>query len=186
MPPLAIAALSAILLAAPAPPARPAPAPGARADEAGRARDALERRREVIAKEIVALAKSLRREIEGHDVAGLLALVPQEGLRCGDRVVPRDKVARDLRNEGSWIHGAVFGGPGYHPPAGTAPSLAALFRSAREVAFVVSFEPDPRAGDEGRPCLEFRSKDTGTPGTPLCFERKGDRWWLAESLYPCG
>lgn len=185
MPPLVVPALSAILLAAPAPPARSAPAPAARADEGGRAR-ALERRREVVAKEIMALGKTIRREIEGHDVAGLLARVPQEGLRCGDRVVPRDKVARDLRNEGSWIHGAVFGGAGYNPPPGTATSLAALFRGAREVALVVSFEPDPHAGDEGRPCLEFRSKDTGTPGAPLCFERKGERWWLAESLYPCG
>jgi hypothetical protein len=169
--------LAALLLAA-------APA-GSRPAE-GRAREGVERRREAVAREIGALGAEIRRAIERHDVAALVARVPPDGLRCGDRVVPRDRVARDLQNEGSWVHGVLFGGPGYGPPPGTAPSLAALFRAAREVALAVSFQQDPRAGPEGRPCLEFRAKELGTPGPPLCFERRGEAWWLAESLYPCG
>jgi len=170
--------LLVVLLAAPAPAALPA--------EGGGSREGIERRREAIAREIIAIGAQIRREIEGHDVAGLLARVPQEGLRCADRVVPRERVARDLLDERSWVHGVLFGGPGYGPPPGTAASLAALFRSAREVALAVSFEPDPRAGPDGRPCLAFRSRESGTPGSPLCFERRQDRWWLVESLYPCG
>lgn len=169
--------LPALLLAA---------APAASPAEAGRARDAIERRREAIAKEILALGARIQRELEARDVAGLLARVPEEGLRCGDRTVPRAHVARDLRSERSWVHGVLFGGPGYRPPPGTAPSLAALLGTAREIALAVFFEPDARAGPEGRPCLEFRAKDAGTPGVPFCFERRGDRWWLAQSLYPCG
>ena len=165
--------LLAVILLAAAPPA------------AGGRPEGIERR-EAIAREIMAVGAQIRREIEAHDVAALVARVPEDGLRCGSRAVPRERVARDLRNERSWVHGVVFGGPGYAPPAGTAASLAALFRSAKELALAVSFEPDRRAGPEGRPCLEFRSKESGTPGAPLCFERRGDRWWLAESLYPCG
>ncbi|HEY6099527.1 MAG TPA: hypothetical protein VIW03_08860 [Anaeromyxobacter sp.] len=154
--------------------------------ESARSKEANERRREAIAREMVALATEIRRDIERGDAAALVARVPADGLRCGDRVVPRDRIARDLRSDRSWLHGVLFGGTGYAPPPGTFPSLAALFRSAQEVAVVVSFQPDPRAGPEGRPCLEFRSKASGTPGAPLCFERRGDRWWFAESLYPCG
>lgn len=169
--------LPAILLAA---------APAASPAATGRSPDALERRREAIAKEILAIGTRIRGEIEAHDVAGLLARVPEEGLRCGDRTVPRAHVARDLRDERSWVHGVLFGGPGFRPPPGAAASLAALLRGGREVALAVFFETDPRAGPEGRPCLEFRSKDADTPGAPLCFERRGGRWWLVESLYPCG
>jgi hypothetical protein len=172
--------LAAVALAA-APAARPAEGPRARDS-----RDSIDRRREDVAKEIAALGTKLRSEIEKHDVAAVVARVPEAGLRCGDRVIPRERVARDLQNEGSWVHGIVFGGSGFRPPRGTAPSLADLFKSAREVALAVSFQADPRAGPEGRPCLEFRSKDLATPGSPLCFERQGKAWWLVESLYPCG
>jgi hypothetical protein len=168
---------AALLLAAAPAPSRPAE---------GRGREGVERRREAVAREIAALGAQLRRAIEKHDVAAFVARVPQDGLRCGDRVVPRARVERDLRNEGSWVHGVVFGGRGFTPPPGTAPSLAGLFRTAREVALAVSFQQDPRAGPEGRPCLEFRAKEIATPGPPLCFERRGDAWWLVESLYPCG
>jgi hypothetical protein len=170
-----LGALAAVLLVA-------APAAGPR--ERGR-EDAEERRRSV-APEIIALGLEIRREIERHDVAALVARVPPDGLRCGDRLLPRERVARDLQNERSWIHGVLFGGAGYRPPPGTAPSLAALFRSAREIAVAVSFEPDARAGPEGRPCVEYRAKEAATPVAPLCFERRGRRWWLVESLYPCG
>jgi hypothetical protein len=160
--------------------------PRARAAEPSGAREGVERRREAVAREIAEIGNRIRREIERHDVAALLARVPEDGLRCGERVVPRDRVAHDLRSEASWIHGVVFGGPGYRPPPGTAPSLAALLRGAQEVALAISFQPDARAGPEGRPCLEFRSKELGTPGPPLCFERRGEAWKLTESLYPCG
>lgn len=148
-------------------------------------REAIEERRQALAPEIISIGLRIRREIERHDVAALVARVPPDGLRCGDRVVPRERVARDLRNERSWIHGVLFGGAGYRPPPGTAPSLAAMFRNAREIAVAVSFEPDARAGPEGRPCVEYRAKEAATPIAPLCFERRGERWWLVESLYPC-
>lgn len=162
--------------------------PASRAAEGTRARDSrdpVERRREDTVREIAALGTRLRGEIEKHDVQAVLAHVPEAGLRCGDRVIPRERVAHDLQNEASWVHGLVFGGSGFRPPRGTAASLADLFKSAREIAIAVSFEADPRAGPEGRPCLEFRSKDVATPGSPLCFERQGKSWWLVESLYPC-
>jgi hypothetical protein len=156
----------------------------ARAD--ARSRPEIERRRDAVARELIRLAADLRREIERKDADALLARVPAEGLRCGGRVVPRERIARDLRSERSWLHGVFFGGPGYAPPPRTPASLAALFRKGGEVAVVVAFQPDPRAGELGRPCLDFRAKDTGTPGAPLCFERRGAKWWFTESLYPCG
>lgn len=167
-----------LVLALAGPPALPA--------LAAQARDAIERRRDVIARELIRLGGQVRREIERGDAAALAARVPEDGLRCGGRIVPRERVARDLRSERSWLHGVLFGGPGYTPPPRTAASLAALFRAHREVAVVVSFEPDPRAGPTGRPCLDFRARESGTPGAPLCFERRGERWWFTESLYPCG
>jgi hypothetical protein len=154
--------------------------------QGAQARDAVERRRDAIARELIQLGAELRREIERADAAALLARVPEEGLRCSGRLVPKERIARDLSSERSWLHGVFFGGPGYAPPPRTAASLAALFRTRRDVAVVVSFEPDPRAGPTGRPCLDFRAKGSGTPGAPLCFERRGERWWFTESLYPCG
>ena len=163
-----------------APPARARAA----APEAGA--DRLERRREAIARALIRVGGAVRGEIERGDVAALVARVPPDGLRCGGRVVPRARVARDLAAPGSWLHGVVFGGPGHTPRPGTLPSLAALFRSGREVAIAVSFERHRRAGATGLPCVEFRAKDVVTPVAPLCFEERGGRWWLTESLYPCG
>ncbi len=154
--------------------------------EGAQPRDPVEHRRDAIARELIVLGAEVRREIERADAAALLARVPEEGLRCSGRLVPKERIARDLRSERSWLHGVFFGGPGYAPPPRTAASLAALFRTRRDVAVVVSFEPDPRAGPTGRPCLDFRAKGSGTPGAPLCFERRGERWWFTESLYPCG
>ncbi len=167
----ALAAALAILAALPAPPP----------PEAARAK-----RRETIAKELVRVGAELRREIERHDVKALLARVPDAGLRCGDRTVPKPHVARDLAARDSWLHGVFFGGPGYAAPPGTAPSLAALLRGPREVAIVVSFLRDRRAGELGRPCVDFRVEGVGTPGVPTCFEERGGRWWIVDSLYPCG
>jgi hypothetical protein len=148
--------------------------------------DALDRKRAAIAKDLLRLGADLQREIERGDTAALLARVPDAGLRCGDRTLPKAHVARDLASANSWLHGVLFGGPGYAPPPGTAPSLAALLRGPGEVAMVVSFVRDPRAGDVGRPCLDFRVKGVGTPGVPICFEQQGGRWWIVDSLYPCG
>ncbi len=128
----------------------------------------------------------LRREVERGDRAALLARVPDAGLRCGDRTVPKAHVARDLAAPDSWLHGVFFGGPGYAPPPGTARSLQALLRGRAEVAVVVSFVRDPRAGELGRPCVDFRVEDVLTPGVPTCFEERGGRWWIVDSLYPCG
>jgi hypothetical protein len=145
----------------------------------------LEQRRGEIAKELVRLGAELQREVLREDVDALLARVPPDGLRCAGRVVPRAKVGRDLRGGETWLHAVFFGGPGAAaPPRGPA-SLAAFLRTAREIAVVVTFEPDPRAGPVGRPCLDFRAKDLPTPGAPLCFERRDGRWWFTESLYPC-
>jgi hypothetical protein len=172
-----VRAIAAALLAAlAAPPA----APRAAAD------DALARRREAIAKDLLRVGAELRQEIERGDAAALLARVPDAGLRCGRRTVPKARVARDLAARDAWLHGVLFGGPGYAAPPGTAPSLAALLRGPGAVAIVVSFVIDRRAGELGRPCLDFRVEGVGTPGVPICFEERGGRWWIAESLYPCG
>jgi hypothetical protein len=167
------AALAAVIAAA-------APPPGAAPT------GDLEQRRARIANELIQLGAELQREIVREDADALLARVPPDGLRCAGRVVPRAKVARDLRGDGTWLHAVFFGGPGAAPPASGPASLAAFLRTAREVAITVTFQPDPRAGPVGRPCLDFRAKDLPTPGAPLCFERRDGRWWFTESLYPCG
>jgi hypothetical protein len=171
---LAIALLLAAAARSPAPSARPGP------------EDEVERRRVQIAKELVRLGAELKREIEAGDVAALVARVPPEGLRCAGQVVPRARVERDLRAPTSWLHGVFFRGPGAASRPGAPASLQAFFAAAGDVAVVVGFHPAPGAGPEGTPCLDFRAPGLVTPGGPLCFERKGGRWWFTESLYPCG
>jgi hypothetical protein len=144
----------------------------------------VERRREEIAREILRLGLELRREIVAGNVAAIAARVPPEGLRCAGRLVPRARVERDLSTPGAWLHDALYGRK--DPAPRGSPSLASLLRSSHDVAMGVSFAPDPRAALFGRPCLEFRAKGAPPPGTPLCFEKRGARWWLTESLYPCG
>lgn len=175
----AIAATLALLAAVAA---RPAPPPAAAPAEDPR----IERRREAIAKQLLRVGGELRAAIRRGDAAALLARVPDAGLRCGDRAVPKARVARDLAAPDSWLRGVFFGGPGYAPPPGTAPSLAALLGGPREVAVVVLFVIDRRAGEVGRPCVDFRAEGVGTPGVPICFEERRGRWWIVESLYPCG
>ncbi len=174
----ALATVLAVLAVLAALPARPAPA---KTPE-----DALERKREAIARELVRVGDALRLEIRRRDRAAVLARVPDSGLRCGDRVVPKAHVARDLAAPESWLHGVFFGGPGYGPPPGTAPSLVDLLRGAKDVAIVVSFVRDRRAGEVGRPCIDFRVEGVGTPGVPICFEERAGKWWIVDSLYPCG
>lgn len=178
----ALLVLLSLVAAGPAPRAVAAqgdPPPAA----ARRAPDPHERRRAAIADELVKLGARLQREVEAGDVAALLARVPAAGLRCAGQVVPREKVARDLRDPGSWLHRTLLGAPG---PTGPPRSLRAFFGAAREVAVLVSFRRDARAGPLGLPCLEYRARDFPPPWVPLCFERRGGRWWLTESLYPCG
>jgi hypothetical protein len=146
--------------------------------------DALERRRAEIAQEILGVGREVRRALVAGDAAAIASRVPPEGLACAGRVVPRARVAHDLRTPGTWLHDALFGGTA-PARAGAPRSLAELLRSSSEVAMAVSFVKDPRAGEAGRPCLEFRARDVVTPGAPFCFERHEGRWWLTESLYPC-
>lgn len=145
----------------------------------------VERRRAEVAREILALGPAIRRELLAGDAAALAARVPPGGLRCGGRLVPHARVERDLRTPGAWLHDALFGGAA--PASAGAPgSVAGLLRAHPDAAMAVSFTSDARAGEVGRPCLEFRARDVAASGAPLCFERQGGRWWLAESLYPCG
>ncbi len=146
---------------------------------------ALEKQRAEIAREVLQVAGRVQREIERGDVGALVARVPAEGLRCGGAVVPRGRVERDLRAEGTWLHAVFFGGPGAPAPAAGQPaSLRELFSGAREIAVVVGFREDPRA-PAGMPCFDYRAKDTRTPGAPFCLEKRGGKWWFTESLYPC-
>lgn len=170
----AVALVAALALAAPFAARGKAPAPPRP--------DPLDVRREAIAREILQVGRELRPAIERGESAAILARVPASGLRCGDRVVPRARVARDLGTPGSWLH-EVFFGEGGSPAAPR--SLRAFLRGAGEVAMVVAFRVDRTAGPVGRPCLDFRAKGVATPGAPLCFEQRGGRWWIVESLYPC-
>jgi hypothetical protein len=176
----ALALLATVLLgaAAPRPPASAA---------APRPDDPLERRREALAKDMVRLGAELKEAVEAGDVAALVTRVPASGLRCGARLVPHAKVARDLRTRTSWLH-RVFFGDAARPeaPRGRPASLRAFFREARDVAVLVAFRADDAAGPLGMPCIDYRAEGLTTPGAPLCFERKGGRWWFAHSLYPCG
>lgn len=167
LPLLVVAALAAPVAAA----AAPAPS--------------VERRRDEIARELIRLGGELQRAIEREDVAALVARVPPEGLRCAERVVPRERVERELRSERSWLHGVFFGGPGHVPSPKVSRSLREFFREAREVAVLVAFRRYAAAGAVGLPCLDYRAPGLGTPGVPLCFEKRAGRWWFTESLYPC-
>jgi hypothetical protein len=151
---------------------------------APRPQPTLEEQRAEIAKQILRLAGHLQREIEAGDVAALVARVPPGGLRCGGAIVPRARVEHDLRTEGSWLHGVFFGSPAASAAAGRPSSLKALFASAKEIAVLVGFREDPRS-EVGLPCLDYRAKETVTPGVPICFEWRDGKWWFAESLYPC-
>jgi hypothetical protein len=180
-----VLALAALLAAGPQAPAAP-PAPGApAAAPTGRAADPVEARRAAVAGELIRLGGTLRHEVETEDLEALLARVPAEGLRCGTRLVPRAKIARDLRSPRSWLRGVLFGGPGFSPAKGTAPSLKALFQGTEQVAVLVAFAQDDRSGPVGRPCLDFRAKGAGTPGVPFCFEARGTAWLFTQCLYPC-
>ncbi len=181
---LAMALTASLARAAEAPRATPGRAAPKAASPAG-GKESLERRREAIARELIRLGGELQRAIEAGDVGAFVARVPPDGLRCGDRVVPRERVEQDLRAEGSWLHGVFFGGPGHVPFPGMARSLRAFFREAREVAVLVAFRADARAGPAGLPCIDYRAPGLGTPGAPLCFVRRDGRWWFTESLYPC-
>ncbi len=154
--------------------------------DVGGAPPAADRGRQAIASELLRVGAELRREVVAGDTGAILARVPEAGLRCGRRLVPRAKVAADLRSESSWVHGALFGGPGYSARPGAPASLAALLRGPAEVAIVVTFQEAGRDLPEGRPCVDFRAEGISTPGVPFCFERRGERWWLVDSLYPCG
>jgi hypothetical protein len=149
-------------------------------------RDPFEIRREEIARELVRLGEVLRREISAGDAEAVGARVPADGLRCGGRVVPRAKVLRDLRSPRSWLHGVLFGGPGYVPRAGGAASLRQFFQRSRDISVAVSFEKDESTGPVGRPCIVFQSGSPAPPPFPLCFANRGGSWVFAESLYPCG
>jgi hypothetical protein len=145
----------------------------------------LEARRAEIARELLAVGSEIAHELLAGDAAALAARVPPDGLRCAGRVVPRARVSRDLRTPGAWLHDALCGGAA--PAAAGAPrSLAVLLRAHPDAAMAVSFTKDPHAGEVGRPCLEFRARGEAPVGAPLCFERRSGRWWLSESLYPCG
>ncbi len=146
---------------------------------------ALEGQRAEVAKQILQLSARLQRDVEKGDAAALAARVPAEGLRCAGQVVPRARVEKDLRTEGAWLHDVLFGGPSAVSPApGQPASLRAMFATAKEIAAVVEFRADPRS-PLGIPCLEYRVKNTLTPGAPFCFEKRGGKWWFTESLYPC-
>lgn len=179
-----MAALLLALAVAAAPAARERAAPAGTPGAAERQADPLERRRAAIADELVRLGARLQREIEAGDVEALLARVPESGLRCAGRVVPRARVARDLRTPGSWLNAVLIGTPG--APPGPPRSLRAFFGAAPEVAVLVSFRRDARAGALGLPCLEYRARDVAPPRVTLCFEARAGRWWFTESLYPCG
>jgi hypothetical protein len=145
---------------------------------------ALERQRTEIAREVLRVAGQVQHDVERGDVAALVARVPPEGLRCAGERVPRARVEHDLRTEGSWLHGVFFGGPGAPAPAGQPGSLRELFKQAKEIAVVVAFREDAH-NPAGMPCIDYKAKDTLTPGAPICFEKRDGRWWFAESLYPC-
>lgn len=181
MTPAALA-LALALAAGPAPAQGPAVAAGSRA-EAGKG-GALEQKRAALAREVIRLAPAIQKEIEAGNAKAILARVPAEGLRCAGRIVPRARVEHDLRTEGAWLHAVLFGGPGAPAEAGQPASLQAFFAAAKEIQVVVAFREDPRT-PVGLPCLDFRARDTVTPGAPFCFEQRGGRWWLVESLYPC-
>jgi hypothetical protein len=180
VPALVAAALAAAVGAA----AAPTPTPSH--DAPGQAADALEPRRAEVARELLRVGEELRRELLAGDDRAIAARIPADGLRCAGRLLPRARVQRDLATPGSWLHDTLLGGGGVRAAGAPPVSVAEMLRASPEVAMAVSFVNDPRALPLGRPCLEFRGKDVQGPVAPFCFERRDGRWWLTESLYPCG
>ncbi|HUL59937.1 MAG TPA: hypothetical protein VLU43_11705 [Anaeromyxobacteraceae bacterium] len=155
--------------------------------------DPVEERREAVAREMLGLGSEIRRALEAADPAALVARIPPEGLRCAGRIVLRRDVAQALADRGTWLHGALFGGPGYAPAAGAAPSVRDfLLRAGRDVEVEIGFVADRRAAPVGRPCFQFRpargrpAPGGAPPDISFCFERRGAAWLFTESLFPCG
>jgi hypothetical protein len=146
----------------------------------------LDDQRTAIAQELVRLGATLQAEIEAGNVDAVATRIPQDGLRCGERVLPRERVLRDLRGPDTWLHAVLFGAPNESARRGEPASLRAFLAGAKEVAVLVAFARDARAGPAGRPCLDYRAKDLVNPARPFCFEKQGGTWWLTQSLYPCG
>ena len=130
------------------------------------------------------MAGQIQHEIEKGDAAALLARVPKEGIRCGEEIISRARVERDLKAPGSWLHGVLFGGPGAPVLPGKPSSLRAFFQEAKEIAVLVAFREDPRS-PLGLPCFEYRARDFNSPGAPLCLTPRDGKWWFTDSLYPC-
>jgi hypothetical protein len=147
----------------------------------GPAPDPLDTRREEIARQVLRIGAELQRQLAAGSTAGILARVPDTGMLCGDRLVPRARIARDLQGPGSWLHDTLLGGPA----SGGAESLRAFLAASRDVRIAVAFRRDARAGPIGRPCFSFVVPERRMPGVPFCFEVRGARWWLTQSLYPC-
>ena len=137
-------------------------------------------RRTELAKEALNVAGRVERAIERGDTALILSLVPKEGLSCGDRLIPKAHVARDLTSEGTWLHRTLFGDQG----AAASSSLRAFFQGAKEVVVLVGFREDPRQ-EAGMPCFEYESREKKAPGAPFCLLKRDGKWWLSDCLYPC-
>lgn len=143
--------------------------------------DPLDPRREEIARQMLRIGDQLQRQLAAGSTAGILERVPDTGMLCGDRLVPRARIARDLQGPGNWLHDTLLGGPA----SGGSESLRAFLAASKEVRIAVAFRRDARAGPVGRPCFSYVVPERRMPGVPFCFEARGTRWWLTQSLYPC-
>jgi hypothetical protein len=160
---LGLLALAALL----APSAAQAPSPALDQKEAER--------------QVAALALAVQKAARAEDAEAILALVHRDGVPCGNRLIPRDRFAADLRAAGTPVHDFFFGAGGDGHGRRTPPmSLEELLGQGKRIKVVVHFtEVEVAKFTWERPCVLFRVE--GEPYAPkVCFTLRDGHWFLAE------
>lgn len=123
-----------------------------------------------------------------RDINDVLEYVASYGISCGDLVIPRDRVVRELATRGTRPNAYLFDAAAFeakYRSVVAAVSLAQVVESNRRVEMRVVFSPGVKGKDLGSPCIEFGP--SGLASRPwLCFikDKKG-KWVLIDSLYDC-
>jgi hypothetical protein len=133
-----------------------------------------------------AAALHVRLAVVSGDAETILSYVDETGIACVDVVIEKARVARDLRDQESWLHAYLFSAEAFeakhkdsHPVA-----LGRFFREVADAEPVVSFSTSDASGDIASGCVHFRSSRFEF-SPELCFFRKNGDWWLTKSLYNC-
>jgi hypothetical protein len=127
--------------------------------------------------------RQLQEAVRLRSPDAILALVRPEGMDCIDSVVSVEKMRRDLTTKGTLLHSYLFDESTYREKSSNLRdpmSLAEFLRVAKDVVIVVG-----HSELEGVECAQFETSNVEyKPG--VCFFKEHGRWYLYQSLYPCG